>query len=427
MKKVSIIGVGKLGLCLALNLELKGYEVIASDNRQSYVDSLNAKSFESDEAAVSGMLKRSLNFKATTNTRDLLKNDIIFVMVATPSLPDGRYDHQQVDSVVSELMLFGPRPNMTNLIICCTTMPGYCDTIQERLKDYNYNVIYNPEFIAIGTIIKDQRNPDMVLMGGETGNVSEFGAKELISVYKDLVDNDPRYCWMTRTEAELTKIALNCFLTTKIAYTNMVGDVAKAAGANPDVILDAIGSDSRIGKKYLKYGFGFGGPCFPRDNRAFGLFAESKGIYPHISYATDASNNAHLWNQFRSYTAANPPLQPVEHVKFLELEEKISHVKQEKNRIVRAQKYEEAASLRTIEKQLCIERDALQCNTKTTTITIDSVTYKPESVMIEESQQLKLALMLANSGYIVNIIERKAVIDQLKTLYGSKFIYTERN
>jgi UDP-glucose 6-dehydrogenase len=172
---------------------------------------------------------------------------------------------------------------------------------------------------------------------------------------------------MSTTEAEITKIALNCFLTTKIAYANIVGDISKKTNCNPDIILKAIASDSRVGNKYLKYGFGFGGPCFPRDNRAFGLFCEENGIYPHISYATDQSNKSHILYQLNDF------------------ENRIS-----KNEIVN----------------------------------FNTVTYKPESTILEESQQLKLAYELTERGYKVNIIEREKIINKLKHLYGNRFIYT---
>lgn len=359
-KNISIVGVGKLGLCLALNLEKKGFNVIGVDVSQDYIDSLNRKDLESDEESVSSMLRESKNIQFTTNLEESLQNDLIFLVVATPSLSDGNYDHRYIDGVVESYLDLGV-PNK-HLVICCTTMPGYCSSVAEKMDKLAWTVTYNPEFIAQGTIIKDQLNPDMVLIGQE----NEEKAFEVAEVYKAMVENSPRYSFMSRTEAEITKIALNCFLTTKIAYANMVGDVVLAVGGNPDKVLSAIGSDTRIGSKYLRYGFGFGGPCFPRDNKAFGNFAEFSGVEPHISRATDASNRHHLYQQIRN----------------------LGQIKE---------------------------------------YTFDCVTYKPESTILTESQQLALALELVWNGVKVTIKERPSVIEQLKTKYGEIFTYEPRN
>jgi nucleotide sugar dehydrogenase len=364
MKRLSVIGVGKLGLCFSLNLERCGYDIIGVDMHQDYVNLLNSKTLKSDEPYVEELLLKSSNFRATTDIGASLQNDLIFILVATPSLLDGKYDHVQIDRVADELISLGKQDRVKHLVICCTTMPGYCDHLAERMAPYNYTVSYNPEFIAQGTIVQDQLKPDVVLIGEHDTKAGDL----IQAVYKDMCQVDPRYSRMTRTEAEITKIALNCFLTTKIAYANMVGDVAYNAGCSPDVILNTIGADSRIGSKYLKWGFGFGGPCFPRDNRAFGIFAEMMGVYPHISYATDQSNTDHV----------------LHYSKTLSTEEK-------------------------------------------GTIIFESVAYKPGTTIIEESQQLKTALYLANQGYRVVIRETSRVIEQVKNLHGYKFVYEERN
>ena len=360
MKNISIIGIGKLGICLALNLEKCGYNIIGIDINQNYIDSINNKKIISDEPFVEDYLCQSKNFYASTNIQDALSNDIIFIVVATPSLPSGKYDHSQIDNIIKQIIKYGPQTTKKYLVINCTTMPTYCNQLQEKLNEFNYEVCYNPEFIAQGTIIKDQINPDTVLIGCQTDK-----AYNLISdIYKNLCKNNPTYHKMSTTEAEIVKIALNCFLTTKISYANMVGDVATKLKCDSSIILKAIGSDSRIGNKYLKYGFGFGGPCFPRDNRAFGLFCEENDIYPHISYATDQSNRSHLINQVKDF-------------------------------IKSGQK----------------------------SITLDSITYKPESTILEESQQLKFAFELSENKIEVTIIEREKIINKIKELYGNRFKY----
>ena len=108
MKKVSLIGVGKLGLCFALTLEKSGYDVLGCDIDQEYINLINSKTFDSDEEGVSELLAKSKNFKATLSLEECLNHsNNIFILVATPSIPNGKYDHSQVDSVIKQIKSFG--------------------------------------------------------------------------------------------------------------------------------------------------------------------------------------------------------------------------------------------------------------------------------------------------------------------------------
>jgi UDPglucose 6-dehydrogenase len=357
MANISIIGVGKLGLCLALNLERKGHNIIGVDVFEEYIQSLNNKTFITSEPNVNEYLAETKNIIFTTNLQQSLQNDVLFVVVKTPSTDEWKYDHTQVEEIANKLISFGKQPTRKDLIINCTTFPKYCDTLQEKLKEYNYCVSYNPEFIAQGTIIKDQVMCDNVLIG----EADEYAGNLIVDIYKSMVESNPIYNRMSRTEAELTKLAVNCFLTTKISYANMVGDIANRLGCDANTVLSAIGTDSRIGNKYLKPGFGFGGPCFPRDNRALAKCGEEVGIDAVISRSTDEMNEKHLQYQIEDFVKSNPD--------------------------------------------------------KSKTIEIDFVTYKKESILIEESQQLKFALKLKELGYNINILDqRQEVLDQLKDI-----------
>src|SRR5690606_20436380 len=129
---------------------------------------------------------------------------------------------------------------------------------------------------------------DMVLIGEETEEVGNI----LENIY-NILSPSAKICRMSPTSAEITKLAINCFITTKIAFANMIGDIASKTNensktiTNSEDILNAIGSDSRIGQKCLKYGYGFGGPCFPRDNRALGKYAKKIGVEPLLCVATN--------------------------------------------------------------------------------------------------------------------------------------------
>lgn len=350
---VSIIGTGRLGLCLALNLEKNGHSLICVDSNLEYINQLKNKTFSSKEPEVNELLKKSKNIEFTTDLKKSLQNDVIFIIVQTPSTPDFKYDHSFIENISEELIRFGKQENRKDLIINCTTFPGYCDTLHDKLKEYNYYVSYNPEFIAQGSIIKDQINADMVLIGEADKN-----AGDLIEKIYESFCLSKKIHKMSRTEAELTKLSLNCFLTTKIAYANMIGDICLSYKSNPDKVLGAIGEDTRVGHKYLKYGFGFGGPCFPRDNRALHKCAAEVDIDATISKATDESNSNHLEFQIKDFIKNNP--------------------------------------------------------NKNKPVEIDYVSYKQGSDIITESQQFKYAKRLKDLGYTIKIKENGA--EMLKML-----------
>ena len=106
-------------------------------------------------------------------------SDVLFLFVATPSLPNGRYDHTQIDELVKHLTLYGSPSQTKHIIIGCTTMPGYCDTVQDRLQPYGYTVSYNPEFIAQGSVMRDLVNPDILLIGEE----SQSAGSDIENIY----------------------------------------------------------------------------------------------------------------------------------------------------------------------------------------------------------------------------------------------------
>ena len=371
--KIGLIGAGRLGICLALLIERAGYDVIVSDIRDVYVSRLNDRRIETNEPEVEDLLKEAKNFKATTDNKEVIEEcDIIFTLVATPSLEDGSYDISSVDAVVDELEKVDGI-NGKSFIVGCTTNPGDCKRWEERLSDCGVDVYYNPEFIAQGSIIKDLQNADMVLVGGYGHHISVIE-----DIYNNIQVKEPSIHFMSTTAAELVKLAVNCYLTTKISYANMVGEVMISSGMEDEVdnVLGAIGADSRVGSKYLKYGYGFGGPCLPRDNRAFAAFANKLGMKYNLGETTDNFNN--------------------EHSKFL----KDYFIKQNKDNI-----------------PFCF----------------DYISYKKGTDILTESQQYRLCLDLLDSGCKVYVIEQKCIVEQiydkLYAQYPSQitFLYDEEH
>jgi nucleotide sugar dehydrogenase len=305
---IGVIGVGRLGICFALLLDRAGHGVMGCDIRSSYIAGLQRREIHTAEPGVAAMLK-DCDITFTTDTRSVIaSSDIIYVMVATPSLADGSYDISAIDRVVSDI---GESDfDLTNkfLVIGCTTNPGDCQRIQDRLRDRGIRVLYNPEFIAQGSIIHDLQHADMVLIGGEDSSVID--CYKLL--YNDIQVRVPDVHAMSLTAAELVKIATNCFLTTKISYANMMGEVLIRSGLEFDVdrALAAIGADGRIGHRYLRYGIGYGGPCFPRDNRAFATCAQKVGLDFPLGHIVDRFNQDHTVFLMEHWIRKNPQRLP---------------------------------------------------------------------------------------------------------------------
>ena len=353
--KIGVIGAGRLGICFALLCEAAGYDVLVSDIREDYVENLNKREITTNEPEVENLLKFATNFRATTSNREVIDEcDLIYTLVATPSLEDGSYDVSAVWKVVEDFKDVKARKYF---VVGCTTNPGDCEKFKSDLPK-NIKVFYNPEFIAQGSIVNDLRHADMVLLGTDPFDDVENIVKDIKTLYQKIQSTRAIVCAMSTTAAEITKIALNCFLTTKISYANMLGDTLRQAGCGDEIsgVLNAIGTDSRVGRKYLGYGFGYGGPCLPRDNRAFAHFAKSVGLDYNLGYVTDEINN--------------------QHAKFL------------------CDFY-------------------VNLNTKGIPFYFDSITYKKGTDILTESQQFKLCVDLLREGFGVYILNDRRVTPQV--------------
>lgn len=287
--KVSVIGIGRLGLSFALLLDSKGYDVMGCDVNEKYVELLHNKTFESKEPFVNELLGQSKIMFTTNTVTSLNHADLIFIFVQTPSNEGGSYSHKYVDQVINKIISNDIR-NKT-VVIGCTVMPRYCESIQGKLDVLNIKVLYNPEFIAQGTIIDGLKNVDIVLIGWK-----HSVPLSVFDIYKDIMDKEPNFKTLSLTGAEITKISINCFLAMKIAYANLIGEIVINSWEEENIesIMDAIGSDSRVGKKYLSYGFPPGGPCIPRDCKALNVHAYKAGLDTKFFHAIDGENNRHL-------------------------------------------------------------------------------------------------------------------------------------
>jgi len=314
---ISVIGIGRLGICTALCFEKAGYNVLGVDIFPSYIDAVNNKTLKSPEPSAEKYLKESKNFRATISLDAALEfSDMLFIVIATPSTPEKEaYDHSALGRLLSEINK--RKVKNKHIVICCTVFPGYIRNVARLLIQNceNTTISYNPEFIAQGNIVKWFSNPDMVLIG----EGSQEAGDRLEEIYRRTCINAPRICRMNPESAEITKLAINCFITTKIAYANMIGDIAdRTPGADKFDILNAVGKDQRIGTRCLIPGYGFGGPCFPRDNRALGSYAKTIKIEPIISQATDHSNKFHAKIMALDLLAQNKEVYVFEDVNYKE-------------------------------------------------------------------------------------------------------------
>lgn len=313
---VSVIGLGKLGSPMAACLAARGYDVIAVDVNAESVQKINqgkAPVFEPDLDEMIFVNREHLravsDFKAAVE-----QSEISFIIVPTPSDADGFFSLQYVISACEEIGAALRNKNRFHLVVLTSTvMPGstggtvlpVLEKASGKTCGRDFGLCYSPEFIALGSVIRDFLNPDFILIGESdirTGDLLE-------KIYKGVCQNDPPIVRMNFVNAELTKLAVNTYVTTKISFANMLARICeRLPEANVDAVTFALGFDSRIGKKYLKGAIGYGGPCFPRDNAAFASLARYLGAPAVLAEATDRSNReeiVHLRNLVRSRISGN--------------------------------------------------------------------------------------------------------------------------
>lgn len=285
MANVCVIGLGKLGACLAAVLSNAGHNVVGVDTNDVVVTLLSSGVAPVQEPGLQELID-SHPFKVTQNYREgLIGSDIAFIVVPTPSLADGSFDDRFVREAMKQIsaeVKSGPKV----AVVCSTVMPGTCRAITMNMPS-QLSLVYSPEFIAIGSVIHDMRNPDLVLIGHE----DEDAAKAVEDVLARVWSSTPQVRKMSFVNAELAKLAVNSYVTMKISFANELAAICEDYRyADARVVLDAIGQDTRIGPKYLKPGTAFGGPCFPRDNRAYRSAANVAGVNGTLARATDMVN-----------------------------------------------------------------------------------------------------------------------------------------
>jgi UDPglucose 6-dehydrogenase len=366
--RVAVVGLGKLGAPLAAVLASKGNEVLGIDVDPEAVRLLNDGRAPVDEPGLQDLVTVSKErLSATTDLTAAAGAEVAILLVPTPSDQRGAFSNEYVLSAVGELGRgLAERDDYHVVVVASTVMPGSCDSeirpalerASGRRVGENLGLCYSPEFIALGSVIRDMLEPDMVLIGESDPMAGDV----LERLYAGVCENNPPFRRMSLVNAELTKIAVNTYVTMKISYANALADMCeRLPKADVEVVTDALGLDTRIGSKYLRGGLAYGGPCFPRDNKAFGVLARDLGTEPLLAEATDAVNVAQT------------------------------------DRLAR------------------VVQSRLEAGH---TVGILGLTYKPDTGVIEESPGIALARLLGNAGYEVRVYDPVATDAALDALGG---------
>ena len=302
VSSLSVIGLGRLGSPMAACFAASGFHVHAVDIDANKVDAIGrglAPVYEPGLAELlhefTGRISASMDIEAS-----VLASDVTFVVVATPSEPDGgfslRYALPSCEAIGRAL---ARKDAFHVVVLTSTVMPGSTggaiksalERVSGKRCGVDFGLCYSPEFIALGTVIRDFFNPDFLLIG-ESDRLS---GDILSDIYKRNCKNKPAVARMNWINAEITKLAVNTYITTKISYANMLARLCeKLPEADANVVTDALGLDTRIGPKYLKGAVSYGGPCFPRDNRALAALAARVGASSGLAEATDIFNRAQI-------------------------------------------------------------------------------------------------------------------------------------
>jgi UDPglucose 6-dehydrogenase len=296
--KVSIIGLGKLGAPMAAVMAHKGNTVVGVDINPEFVAAIREGRPPVNEPQLAEMITANHERLTATGSYEeaILATDLTFIIVPTPSDSTGRFSMEYVLKAAEKIgAALRKKASWHLVVLSSTVMPGSVDTqLLPALEKHSglkcgegFGLCYNPEFIALGSVVRDMLNPDMILIGESeprSGGILE-------ELYTGVCESSPRIQRMNYVNAELTKLSVNTFVTTKISYANMLAQICETLnGADADVVTTALGCDTRIGPKYLKGALGYGGPCFPRDNIAFSALARENGVPALLAEATDELN-----------------------------------------------------------------------------------------------------------------------------------------
>jgi UDPglucose 6-dehydrogenase len=300
IENVAVIGLGKLGASMAGCLASRGFHVIGVDVSPKAIDALNAGHAPVQETGLDELIETNKErIRATLSHEDAVRNsDLSFVIVPTPSDERGAFSLQYAAYAFEAIgKALAEHDRYHTVVLTSTVLPGstrlgllpVLEKFSGKKCGEDFGLCYSPEFIALGTVIRDFLNPDFFLIG----QFDERSGAALESVVSRVAVNHAPCKRMSMENAELAKISLNSYVTLKISYANMLADLCeRIPGGDVDVVSDAIGMDKRIGRRYLTGGFGYGGPCFPRDNVGLNFLGQHLGASTRLLEVNDDFNRA---------------------------------------------------------------------------------------------------------------------------------------
>jgi nucleotide sugar dehydrogenase len=300
LRTISVFGLGKLGLSTAVSLASRGWNVTGYDVNKELIEKINKGISPIYEPHVQNLLEKHKEaIKVTNDPAEAVNSSFIsFIIVPTPSLPNGTFSTQYVENAVLEIAkVLKIKKDYHIINITSTVLPGdsvrigaLIEQVSGKKLNKDFGLTYNPDFIALGKVVWDFMHPDMVLIGQSDDRAGET----VEQIHRSVVLSNPEIYRMSLYNAELAKISLNTYCVMKINFANMIAEICESmpTGDAP-AVLRAIGSDRRIGQHYFKGGLSSSGPCFPRDARAFTQVAEKFGVKEHLADKINEINQHH--------------------------------------------------------------------------------------------------------------------------------------
>ena len=294
--KIAIVGTGYVGLVTGTCFAEIGVDVTCVDTNSEKIESLKKGVIPIYENGLEEMVLRNMKakrLKFTTSLESCLDDvEVVFSAVGTPPDEDGSADLKYVLEVARTI---GRNMKQYKLVVTKSTVPvgpagKVRAVIQEELDkrgvNIHFDVASNPEFLKEGNAISDFMSPDRVVVGVE----SERAQKLMSKLYKPFLLNNFRVIFMDIPSAEMTKYAANSMLATRISFMNDIANLCEIVGADVNMVRSGIGSDTRIGRKFLYPGIGYGGSCFPKDVKALIKTAEQNGYKMRVLSAVEEVN-----------------------------------------------------------------------------------------------------------------------------------------
>jgi len=312
--KVAIVGSGYVGLVTGTCFAEVGIDVVCVDIDKKKIDNLNQGIIPIYEPGLEEMVHRNVKkgrLTFTTSLKDALVDcEVVFSAVGTPPDEDGSADLQYVISVARDC---GKYMNDYLLIVTKSTVPvGTAEKVRTALREelekrganIEFDVASNPEFLKEGAAVDDFLKPDRIVVGCDSPRAEEL----MKALYKPFTLNGHPVIFMDIVSAEMTKYAANSMLATKISFMNDIANLCEIVGADINMVRKGIGSDSRIGNKFIYPGAGYGGSCFPKDVKALIHTAEDNGYPLRVLKAVEAVNDDQkqvMFNKINKYFNGN--------------------------------------------------------------------------------------------------------------------------